>query len=660
MMISEIAIAFVGGIVVSLLVLTLLTTYWFSHVLLSGRNVPDIKRKTLRSRTSSLLSSDPSELDTHRVSTYLPATTNEEVTLAPSKRGWIELYTEYSDQQASKSWFELLENKIRESGADLLQQSKVNLGLISVATTSPSSETSSTASTGGTSSTISPTASLKPSEISKLGSTTQVSPSSALSPLYTMSLATKRKYNSAGLAKKYAILRANVLFLYDDEPGDEQHDEKATRAGLILLDDCNVEWYPPDLWESEIWLKQFPLRISHPHRAILKKTREFFIYFMYAPEKEAWFYALRRAAMIKSLSRIDEFHGQEDRERIYRHVMNQHRDRLIEMTDSLSTMDFLLNSIVARMLWNAHKSPLVKERFVKKIRRVAARIRRPAFLDEIQVRDLSFGDAMPMISHGHLVCLEPDGTLIGEAEIQYSGDLRITIATQAKLELMKSKSLSCNLVLSVGIRKVSGKIRIRIAAPPSDRIWIGFYSQPQLQLVIEPLVGATTIRMPLILQLIEKLLRDEFNDAYVLPNMDDLPIVVIPDTSRPNVATNTAMEQDMRLAEIKQYDNSKSQKGLEPGENVSKPSLDVLDSRQENKIDLDTEIEHTAENPFSHTPNSHPLRDDSWTEVPNVETPFESPLLVSIEKPLEPKSPGHSTLFSGQVSSPPSLLRRRI
>ena len=657
-MISEITIAFIGGVVASFLVLTLLTTYWFSRILLPSRNGSNIKGEPSRSPTNSLLPSTPSKINTQTGSAYLPTTTNDEVATltTPSKRGWIELYTEYSDQQASKSWFELLENKIRESGADLLQQSKVNLGLASTVSPSPSSETSTTSSTSSL--TIAPTASSKSPETSKFGSITQAIPSSNLSPLYAMSLSTKRKYHSAGLAKKYAILRANVMFLYDDEPEDEQHDEKATRAGLILLDDCNVECYPPDLWESEIWLKQFPLRISHPHRAILKKTREFFIYFMYAPEKEAWFYALRRAAIVKSLSKADEFRNQEERERVYRHIMNQHRDRLIEMTDSLSTMDFLLNSMVARMLWNANRSSLVRERFVKKIRRVAARIRRPTFLDEIQVRDLSFGDAIPVFSRGHLVCLEPDGTLIGEADIEYSGDLRITISTQAKLELMRSKSLSCNLVLSVGIRKISGRVRIRIASPPSDRIWLGFYSQPQLQLVIEPLVGSTTIKMPLILQLIEKLLRDEFNDAYVLPNMDDLPFVVIPDTSHPSVATNTATELDTLPSETDEQ-NDNNQGKPRPEENVSKPLLEESKSSRENMIDLDAETEHALESPFNHTLDSHSLKDDSWTEVPNVRTSLDSSLSVSTEKPLESRSPEHSLLFSGQTSFPSSILRRR-
>jgi hypothetical protein len=62
-----------------------------------------------------------------------------------------------------------------------------------------------------------------------------------------------------------------------------------------------------------------------------------------------------------------------------------------------------------------------------------------------------------------------------------------------------------------------------------------------LQLDIEPLVGATTIKMPLILQLIEKLLRDEFNDAFLLPNMDDFPILELPDSTLPSAVKDTCI-----------------------------------------------------------------------------------------------------------------------
>jgi hypothetical protein len=438
----------------------------------------------------------------------------------------------------------------------LLHQSKAHLGLgggqptTAATTSSPPYETTGTPHTGST-------------ETSAL--------------LHSVSLSAKRKHDSGGLAKKYAILKKNIMFLYDNEP-NEEHKEKATRAGLILLDDCIVELYPSNLWESEIWLKQFPIRVSHPHRAILKKTQEFFVYFYHAQEKESWYYALRRATQTQDY-RYTEMDD------VYRYIMTRHMNNLNEI--NVSTMDIWLNAMTARVLWNVHRSSLVRERFVKKIRRLMTRIRRPALLGEIQVRDLNFGNALPVVTRGRFISMEPEGTLLGEAEIEYSGDLKITIATQAKLELVMNKSITCDLVLSVGVQRLSGRFLIRVAPPPSDRCWIGFYEQPLLQLAITPLVGATTIKMPLILQLIEKLLQDEFNDAYVLPNMDDLPFISIPDDTLPAAITNTCGDSTM---------------------------MDDSSSKNEDRNEHPNDKKETA----NEIENENPIEKETWTSVLNA------------------------------------------
>ena len=69
----------------------------------------------------------------------------------------------------------------------------------------------------------------------------------------------------------------------------------------------------------------------------------------------------------------------------------------------------------------------------------------------------------------------------------------------------------------------------KIRRPPSDRVWVGFYQPPTLVLAVEPLVGRTSIKMPFVLQALEKFIREALDDVVVLPNMDDYVIGVVPD-----------------------------------------------------------------------------------------------------------------------------------
>lgn len=68
-------------------------------------------------------------------------------------------------------------------------------------------------------------------------------------------------------------------------------------------------------------------------------------------------------------------------------------------------------------------------------------------------------------------------------------------------------------------------------APPTDRLWVGFYKLPDLELDISPLVHSTSVKWSVVTSLIERQMQEALVEYVVLPNMDDilLPPAIVGD-----------------------------------------------------------------------------------------------------------------------------------
>lgn len=63
---------------------------------------------------------------------------------------------------------------------------------------------------------------------------------------------------------------------------------------------------------------------------------------------------------------------------------------------------------------------------------------------------------------------------------------------------------------------------LKIKPPPSDRLWLGFYDMPQMELAIEPLVSTRAVKWSLVTSVIEKRINESLEEYLVLPNMEEL------------------------------------------------------------------------------------------------------------------------------------------
>ncbi|KAF6202380.1 hypothetical protein GE061_004779 [Apolygus lucorum] len=83
--------------------------------------------------------------------------------------------------------------------------------------------------------------------------------------------------------------------------------------------------------------------------------------------------------------------------------------------------------------------------------------------------------------------------------------------------------------LNVRVNRLIGTLVLNIPPPPSDRLWYGFKPNVEIHMECKPIVGARNINFEYISNMIEKVMRSEFQKVIVMPNMDDL---VIPLMSR--------------------------------------------------------------------------------------------------------------------------------
>ncbi|XP_055912758.1 uncharacterized protein LOC129946552 isoform X2 [Eupeodes corollae] len=98
-------------------------------------------------------------------------------------------------------------------------------------------------------------------------------------------------------------------------------------------------------------------------------------------------------------------------------------------------------------------------------------------------------------------------------------------ATELSYVQKAMENMSTNITLRVDLKGLVGRVTINIPPPPSDRIWMSFRGPPRLWISATPTVGDHTFDWSVITKVIESKLCDEVNKYLVYPNMID---VIVP------------------------------------------------------------------------------------------------------------------------------------
>ncbi|CAL5050307.1 unnamed protein product [Urochloa decumbens] len=80
------------------------------------------------------------------------------------------------------------------------------------------------------------------------------------------------------------------------------------------------------------------------------------------------------------------------------------------------------------------------------------------------------------------------------------------------------------LSLAIKISSIRGTMRVHIKPPPSDRIWYGFTSMPEIEWELESSVGDRKITNSHIASLISNRIKASLRQSLVLPNCESIPV----------------------------------------------------------------------------------------------------------------------------------------
>lgn len=198
--------------------------------------------------------------------------------------------------------------------------------------------------------------------------------------------------------------------------------------------------------------------------------------------------------------------------------------RLHASEDQLHTR--WLNALIGRVFLAVYKTRDLENFIRKKLTKKISRVKRPSFLSHIVIREVHPGTSAPHIFNPRLKELNVEGECVVEADIRYTGNFRIEVATTARIDLgARFKVREVDLVLSVALRKVEGHGLFKLKPPPSNRFWFAFQTMPKMEMNIEPIVSSRQITYTMIIRQIENRIKEVVAESIVLPFWDDTPFM---------------------------------------------------------------------------------------------------------------------------------------
>lgn len=298
---------------------------------------------------------------------------------------------------------------------------------------------------------------------------------------------------------KWGTIQSNLFVLKDSKTNSSSED-------IMVLDNCAI--LPVKIRPGSLWASRNYLLIQSSDRVLFKDRKEFCVYCRNGKEMEEWYIHLRKASQKRSI----EFERSEtEKIQFFNHLHKALKD---PSRENGSWFNFLLH----RMFYNVHDDPYFQKIVKDKIEDKIKKLNIPKVLKKVSVDHISFGPNLPVFNNLKLSDSVRDGFIAIDSDLSYQGGFKIKFSLIISIELF-GRHLEIPASLSATVKHISGRVLVHCSPPPADRLWIGFYESPVVDVEIDSFISKTKVGA--ISSLIAKKLENEIIETMVLPDMED-------------------------------------------------------------------------------------------------------------------------------------------